>query len=93
MKEITMQSVIRAVKDQVSCDLDGEAVILSLNNGIYYTLNPVGARIWTLIQEPRQAGAICDVITNEFDVAPDRCAQDLLKLLGELEAEGLISID
>jgi hypothetical protein len=93
MTEITMQSVIRAVKDQVSCDLEGEAVILSLNNGIYYTLNPVGTRIWNLIQEPLQTGMLCDIIVKEFDVAPDRCAQDVFKLLGQLETEGLIIIE
>jgi hypothetical protein len=37
----------------VSCEVDGEAVILSLKSGQYYGLSAVGARIWALIQHPR----------------------------------------
>jgi hypothetical protein len=93
MTEITLQSTIRAVKDQVSCDLEGEAVILSLNEGIYYTLNSVGARIWNLIREPLQVGMVCDIIVKEFDVAADKCERDVLQVLGEMEKEGLIVIE
>ena len=42
-----------ATKDQVSCDLAGEAAILNIKSGVYYGLDPVGARIWNLMQEPR----------------------------------------
>ena len=38
--------------------LEGEAVILSLHDGIYYGLNSVGLRIWELIQQPRSLGSI-----------------------------------
>jgi len=41
------------VRDQLSCDLAGEATILNLANGMYYTLNPIGTRIWNLIQQPK----------------------------------------
>jgi hypothetical protein len=41
--EIVKTSTVVAAKDQVSCDLVGEAVILDMKSGIYYGLNPVGA--------------------------------------------------
>jgi hypothetical protein len=51
--EIAKTSTVVAAKDQVSCDLAGEAVILNLKSGIYYGLNPVAARVWSLIQRAR----------------------------------------
>ena len=51
---ISDRSVVVATKDQVSCDLAGEAAILNIKSGVYYGLDPVGARIWTLMQEPRR---------------------------------------
>jgi hypothetical protein len=42
---IKTDSTIIAVKDQVSSVLGEEAVILSLDNSVYYGLDPVGARI------------------------------------------------
>lgn len=32
---------------------DGELVVLSLEDGMYYGLNAVGARVWTLLEQPR----------------------------------------
>jgi len=89
---ISDRSVVVVTKDQVSCDLAGEAAILNMKNGVYYGLNPVGARIWNLIQEPRQVAQIQTEITNEYEVEPERCARDLVNLLEKLLAEGLIEV-
>src|SRR6185295_13440033 len=85
-------TVIKAAKQQVSCGLSGEAVILSLQNGIYYGLNTVGARIWELIQEPKTVGELHTLIQQEFEVDPARCAQDLEALLEDLSNHGLIEV-
>ena len=89
---ISERSVVVAAKDQVSCDLAGEAAILNIKSGIYYGLDPVGARIWTLMQQPRSVSEIQNTIVGEYDVEPERCAQDLLGLLEKLLAEGLIEV-
>ena len=85
-------TVVRA-KDQVSCDLVGEAVILNLKSGVYFGLNPVGARIWELIQEPRTVSAVLDVLLEQYNVEVERCEQDLFALLDDLAARDLIAIE
>jgi hypothetical protein len=89
---ISDRSIVVAAKDQVSCDLAGEAAILNIKNGIYYGLDPVGARIWSLMQEPRVVSEIQNTIAGEYDVEPERCARDLVGLLEKLLAEGLIEV-
>ena len=89
---ISDRSVVVVTRDQVSCDLAGEAAILNIKSGVYYGLDPVGARIWTLMQEPRAVSEIQTALTSEFDVEPDRCARDLTGLLEQLLAEGLIEV-
>ena len=89
---ITGQTIVVAAKDQVSCDLAGEAAILNLKNGVYYGLNPVGARIWNLIQRPKAVSEIRDALLKEFDVAPEHCERDLLELLEDLARQGLIAV-
>ena len=85
-------SVVVAVKDQVSCDLAGEAAILNIKSGVYYGLDPVGARIWSLLQDPRTVAEVRSTIINEYDVEPVRCARDLIGLLEKLLTEGLIEV-
>lgn len=89
---ISESSIVAAIQDQVSCDLDGEAAILSLKKGVYYGLDPVGTHIWNLIQEPRRVSQVRDALLKRYVVEPDRCQRDLLVLLQELAAEGLIEV-
>ena len=79
-----MESRFVVVKDQVSCDLAGEAVILRLEQATYFGLDPVGARIWELIQEPKTLGEIRDALVAEYDVEPVRCESAARRLLEEL---------
>ena len=89
---LTRHSVILIAKEQLSCDLGGEVAILNLKNGVYYGLDPVGARIWNLIQEPRRVSAVWDALVKEYDVEPNRCERDLLAFLHDLAAEGLVEV-
>lgn len=76
--------------DQVFCDLGGQVAILNLKTGVYYGLDPVGARVWDLLPTPKTLAQIRDAILDEYDVEPDRCERDLRDLLEELTAEHLI---
>ena len=89
---ISDRSVVVVTKDQVSCDLAGEAAILNIKSGVYYGLDPVGARIWNLMQKPLEVLEIQNAITDEYDVEPEQCARDLMALLEKLFAEGLIEV-
>lgn len=89
---VSGRSTVVAAKDQVSCDLAGEAAILNLQSGVYYGLDAVGARVWHLLQEPRTVQDIRDTILMEYEVERDRCEHDLLALLQELVAAGLIEV-
>jgi hypothetical protein len=89
---VSRQSIVVVAKEQVSCDLGGEAAILNLKSGIYYGLNAVGARIWTLIQEPKIVHEVCDVLLEEYEVEPERCEHELLAVLQELARKGLIEV-
>lgn len=85
-------SMIVAAKGQISADLADEVVILGLESGVYYGLDAVAARIWSLIQEPKAVNDVQDALLEEYKVDPDRCERELLALLQELAAEGLIEV-
>lgn len=89
---ISLDDTIVAIRDQVSCDLADEAVVLSLKDGVYYGLNPVAARVWELIQEPRSLREIRDRLLEEFDVEDGACTQDLLALLVQLREWNLVEL-
>jgi Coenzyme PQQ synthesis protein D (PqqD) len=81
-----------ASKDQISCDLAGEAAILELKSGTYFGLDEVGATVWKLIARPRRVIEIRDALLRQYDVEAERCGQELIELLGALHEQGLIQV-
>jgi hypothetical protein len=91
-RDISMASIVVATKDQVSSDLGGETVLLSMQSAMYYGLDEVGTRIWELLGQPIRVSDICDAIEREYDVERERCEADVLALLRDLAAKGLIEV-
>ena len=90
--QISSASIVVVSNHQISSNLSGEAVILNLNSGVYFGLNEVGASIWHLLQQPISIGEIRDAIVEEYEVKIAQCEQDLLSLLEDLLASGLIEV-
>jgi hypothetical protein len=91
-RNISIRSVIHQSSGQISSDLAGEVVILNLQSGIYYGLDAVGARIWSLIHEPIEVNEVLSILLDEYEVEPEQCESDLLSVIAQLNAKELIEI-
>ena len=77
----------------ISRDLDGETVMLNLDSGIYFGLDPVGTVIWKHVRETGRLRDIRDVLMAEFDVTADVATQDLLRLAEHFVSRGLATVE
>jgi hypothetical protein len=89
---LSLQSVVVAASEQVSCLLGEESAILNLKNTNYYGLDSVGTMVWNLLRQPRSIFEIRDALLVEYEVEADRCERDLLDLLAKMREEGLIEV-
>ena len=71
-------------------ELDGEAVLLNLQNEMYYGLDEVGTRMWQLLTTSSSVQAAMDTMLEEFDVTPETLEQDVTKMIKELQEQGLL---
>jgi len=90
--KVSLESVVVVSRDQMASDIAGETVILGLTAGRYYGLDPVGARVWQIIQTPRAVADVRRTIVSEYDVEPERCEADLLALLQKMADAGLVEV-
>jgi len=89
----TLESVVLATPEQVSCDIAGEAVLLSMRDGEYYGLNEVAASIWRLIQQPQKVGHVRDALLEEFeDIDAVECERAVLGFLNEMISLRLVDV-
>jgi len=92
IKELSLRNFIKVSDDVVSRDLEGEAVVLNLETGIYFGLNEVGTRIWSLIEQHGSLQKVFAIIKDEYDVPSETLENDLLRIVQELHAKGLIHV-
>jgi hypothetical protein len=85
-------SLVRRATDQIACDMGGETVILDLKSGTYYGLDILGARIWTLIEQPASVSSIRAAIVADYDVDDATCERDILMFLKQMQEAGLVEI-
>ena len=91
---LSLESRVRMQEGVVSQSLESETVLLDLDQGIYYGLDPVGTRTWDLIREHpcRPLQKILDALLDEYDVHENQCAQDLLNLVSVMREKGLVEV-
>ena len=89
---ISKDTIVVVSKELAAADLGDEVAILNTKNGVYYSLNPVGATIWSLIQEPRSVGDVCEALVTQYDVERDRCEHDTIAVLQQLAENELIDV-
>ena len=91
--DITTASVVAYNDGILHDEVDREVVALSTVSGACYGLNAVGSRIWHLMASPVRVGDLCAVLEQEFDVDRATCEREVLGLLKQALAEGMIKVE
>jgi hypothetical protein len=73
----------------LSAEIGGEAVMMSIENGAYFGLNPIATRIWDLIEQPRSIAELIGVITEEYDVSEEQCVADVQEFVADMITRGI----
>jgi len=71
-------------------NMDGQKVMLSIQNGKYYNLGEIGGEIWDLLEEPTSVSKMVAILTYEYDIEPVMCEQQVISFMERLLDEGLI---
>jgi hypothetical protein len=88
---LSLRSIVVRSPDQVSGDLDGKVVLLSVENGQYYNMNEVGSRVWELIEHPTPVGALVEQLLAEFEVDRATCEREVFAFLERLRKDRLLA--
>ena len=89
---IRNSSLVQRSADQIACDMGGEVVVLDLKSGTYYGLDALGAKVWSLIEQPASLAAIRDAIMAEYEVDAETCDRDVAAFLDRMQTIGLVQI-
>jgi len=74
----------------ISGRLHDELVMMDIDQGKYFSLNPVATRIWDLLEESLDVDGLCKKLVEEYDVDIEQCINDVLEHLKEMLKLGLV---
>ncbi len=89
---LNLDSQVARSSELISTSVSGQTALMSVTNGAYYGLDPVGSRIWELIVEPRRVSSVCEQLLAEFAVDRAKCETQVLAFLQRLANDGLLSV-
>lgn len=75
----------------ISGRLHDELVMMDIDQGKYFSLNPVATRIWELLEKPLTVDDLCMILIDEYEVEMDKCILEVEGYLSEMVRLGLIS--
>jgi hypothetical protein len=78
-------------RDKVAAKIiDGEAILINLVSGTYYSMDGVGAEIWSWIEAGHALESIAAAIESRYSPTRETAESDLLSLARQLLAEELV---
>ncbi len=89
---VKIESFVSPCADVLSQAVRGEMVLLDLGAEQYYALNAVGSQIWDLLDQGSTVRSLCSRLGERYPVEPERIERDVLELLNDLLAAGLIRV-
>jgi hypothetical protein len=88
----TTAAVVGRRESVIACNVMEETVLLDLNSGVYFGLDPVGTRIWAMLASPRRLGDLRDDLLQEFDIDASTCELSVCQFMNDLAAKGLVEV-
>jgi hypothetical protein len=89
---ITDATVISRSPSVLTAEVDGEIVMMSIEQGRYFGLDDIGSDIWKRIEPPCSFAALIDGLTSDYEADRAAIAADVHKLLGEMVEQDVVRL-
>ena len=87
-----LDSQVARSDEVLTSEVDGEVVMMSIEEGTYSGLDAIVSKIWQLLDKPLKVSEICDIMMSRYDVKRDDCEKDVLTFLNDLASDNTIQV-
>lgn len=70
----------------------GRTVILDVQSGRSFTLDPVGSQVWALLEQTETLSGTIEALQRRFDAEPAQIERDVTDLVERLAAGSLLTL-
>src|ERR1700724_865265 len=76
----------------LTAEVDGEIVMMSIEQGRYFGLDDIGSDIWKRIEQPCSFAALIDRLAADYDADRATIAADVQAMLGRMAAQDVVRL-
>ncbi|MFZ6864643.1 PqqD family protein [Undibacterium sp. Ji67W] len=89
---LDLDSLIVRQTDMVAAPMGEHLMMMSVEQGCYYDLNPTARFIWQVLETPRRIRDLCLLVSAEFEVSDVVCQNTVLNFANHLLLENVVSV-
>lgn len=89
--ELSDSEKLQRTDDFLGAAVGDELLMMSIEKGSYYSLNPIGTRIWELLEQPLSFDELVSTLTGEYDVSADTCRLEVAQFVTAMRERGLLN--
>ena len=90
---VNLQSVISRNPEIIHSAMDGEVVMMSVDQGLFFGIDTIGTHIWNLLETPAKVEGLIEKLVTNYDVERSVCENDTLLFLNDLLVKKIILIE
>jgi hypothetical protein len=92
MSEIKANSILKRSDNAAYEVVAGEAILIRIDTGTYFSLNKVGTEFWERLDGQQSVGEHAAVLARQYDVDVALVTGDLLELATKMAVDDLIEV-
>ena len=85
------EAIYRRKVDLLEAELGDELVTLDAEAGKCFGFNEVATSVWRALATPRTETDLIEILTEAYEVEPERCTAELRELLADMTEKGLVA--
>src|ERR1700681_4857614 len=85
-------TVISRSPSVLTAEVDGEVVMMSIEQGRYFGLDDIGSDIWRRIEPPCSFAALIDGLAADYEAYRATIAADVQNLLGRMVEQDVVRL-
>ena len=78
--------------EPIAAEVGDGLVMLSVQEGKYFSLNPSAAAIWRRLESPMRIGELCAQMVEEFDITREHAVEAVPEFVAKLIEQNIAAV-
>lgn len=89
---VTTRSIVVRSSEPFSAEIDGQMLLMGVDQGLYFGLDEIAGDIWRRLEFPIAVADLCAGLATDYDGESEVITRDVIDLLTRMANRGLVKV-